>query len=87
MRSGCISYVLKIGTAIVAAILLAAGTLVLVFGAFNLDSSGGIRTIITVVAAVTAIYLFIRVGKDVLRDLRGESNGEKGKSPPSDRSG
>ena len=87
MRSGCISYILSIGTAVVAAILLAAGALVLVFGAFSLDSEGGIRTVITVIAALGAIYILFRVGKDILRDLRGESDGEKRKSPPSDRSG
>lgn len=81
MRSGCISYILSIGTAVVAAILLATGALVLVFGAFNLGSSEGIRTVITVVAALGAIYFLIRVGKDIVRDLRDE------KAPPSDRSG
>lgn len=87
MRSGCISYILRIGTAVVAAILLAAGALVLVFGAFNLDSSGGIRTITTVIIGGGATYLFIRVGKDILRDLRGESDGDEVKRPPHDRSG
>ncbi|MGB3681339.1 MAG: hypothetical protein WA990_02515 [Rubrobacteraceae bacterium] len=76
MRSGCIDYILKIGTAMVAAVLLTTGTLVLVFGAFDLDSSGGIQTVITVVAALGAIYLFTRVGRDILRDLRGEKEDE-----------
>lgn len=88
MRAGCISYVLRIGTAVIAATLLAAGTLILVFGAFNLDSSGGIRTIITVVAALVAVYLFVRVGKDILRDLRSESSDdEKEKNHPPNGSG
>ncbi len=88
MRAGCISYVLRIGTAMIAAILLAAGTLILVFGAFNLDSSGGIRTVITVVAALVAVYLFVRVGKDILRDLRSESSDdEKEKNHPHNGSG
>ncbi len=83
MRSGCISYILKIGTAVVSAFLLAAGTLVLFFGAFNLDSSGGVLTITTAIVGVVAIYLFIRVGKDILRDLRGESDdGENSDSKP-----
>ncbi len=88
MRAGCISYILRIGTAIIAAILLASGTLMLVFGAFNLDSSGGTRTVITVVAALVAVYLFVRVGKDILRDLRSESSGdEKEKNRPPNDSG
>lgn len=87
MRSGCISYILSIGTAVVAAILLVTGALVLVFGAFNLGSSGGIRTVITVAAALGAIYFLIRVGKDIVRDLRDENAGDDEKAPPSDRSG
>ena len=86
VRSGCTSYVLKIGTAILAAVFLTTGALILVFGAFNLDSSGGVTTIVTVVAALVAIYLFIRVGKDILRDLRGEGDGD-GKNQRSDDSG
>ena len=85
MRSGCISYVLRIGTAVMAALFLAGGALVLLFGAFNLDSSGRTRTVITVVAAVGAIYLFIRVGKDILRDLRSGGVRDEEKIPPSDR--
>ena len=84
MRSGCISYVLKIVTAILAAVFLTAGALVLFFGAFDLDSSGGFTTILTVVAAVTAIYLFIRVGRDILRDLRGEDDSETKNRQPDD---
>lgn len=80
MRSGCINYVLKIGTAILAAIFLTTGALVLIFGAFNLDSSGGAVTIATVVAALAAAYLFVRVGKDILRDLRGNGD-DKSKRP------
>ena len=87
MRPGCISYILSIGMAVAAAILLAAGALVLVFAAFDLGSSGGIRTVITVAAALGAIYFLVRVGKDILRDLRGENVGDKEKIPPSDRSG
>ncbi len=67
------------------AVLLAAGALVLIFGAFNLDSSSGIRTILTVVAGVGAIYVFIRVGKDILQDLRGESDEGEGSDPGSDK--
>ncbi len=85
MKSGCISYALSIGMAVVAAILLAAGALVLIFGAFSLDSPGGTRTVITVVAALGAVYFLVRVGKDILRDLRGENDDEE-KTPPSGRS-
>ncbi len=81
MRSGCVSYILRIGTAVVAAVLLAAGAFVLIFGAFNLDSSGGVGTLLTVVLALAAIFLFIRVGKDILRDLRKENPGNK-ETPP-----
>ncbi len=88
MRSGCTSYILRMGTAVITAILLASGTLILVFGAFNLDSSGGVRTVITVIAALVAAYLFVRVGKDIWRDLRSESSGDKKeKNGPSDDSG
>lgn len=86
VRSGCISYVLKIGTAILAAVFLTTGALFLIFGAFSLDSSGGVTNIVTVVAALAAIYLFVRVGKGILRDLRGESSDDNKKTPPPDRS-
>jgi hypothetical protein len=84
VRSGCTSYVLKIGTAILAAVFLTTGALILVFGAFNLDSSGGAVTILTVVAALAAAYLFVRVGKDILRDLRGDGDGKGKRSDDSD---
>jgi hypothetical protein len=88
VRSGCVNYILKLGTAVAAAILLSVGALVLLFGAFNLSPSGGIRTVITVVAALGAVYLFTRVGKDILRDLRDERTGDdEEKSRSSDRSG
>lgn len=82
MRSGCINYIFRIGAAVVSAILLTLGALVLVFGAFDLDSSGGTRTVITTVAALGAIYLFVRVGKDILRDLRDD--GASKEDPPHD---
>ena len=86
MRSGCTSYVLKIGTAILAAVFLTTGALILIFGAFNLDSSGGVTTILTAIAALAAIYLFVRVGKDILRDLRGEGDEDGKERRPDDSS-
>lgn len=83
VRSGCINYILRIGMAVVAAVLLTLGALVLVFGAFDLNSSGGTRTVITVVAALGAIYLLTRVGKDILRDLRSKDDDKE--EPPSSR--
>ena len=84
VRSGCISYVLKIGTAILAAVFLTTGALILIFGAFSLDSSSGVTTIVTVVAALVAIYLFVRVGKDILRDLRQDRDGDGKDRKPKD---
>lgn len=81
MRSGCINYILSIGTAVVASILLTTGALVLVFGAFNLNAAGGFRTVVTVIVALAAIYVLTRVGKDILRDLRGGNLEDKKDSP------
>lgn len=83
VRAGCINYILRIGMAVVAAVLLTLGALVLVFGAFDLNSSGGTRTVITVVVALGAIYLLTRVGKDILRDLRSKDDDKE--DPPSSR--
>lgn len=80
MRSGCFSYILRLGTAVLSAFLLALGVLVLLFGAF-LESSGAVRALVTLVLALGAVYLFARVGKDILRDLRKENPGNE-ETPP-----
>lgn len=77
MRSGCINYLLTTGTAVAGTLLILGGFLMLAYGAFSTGSAGAIRMILTVIFEVTAIYVFLRVGKDILRDLRSASGNDE----------
>lgn len=70
MRSGCVNTVVAVGLAVVAAIVTTIGVVLFLFSASSFGPSGNLRTVIPIIAAPIAIYLFYRVGRDVWRDLK-----------------
>ncbi len=73
MRSGCLNVVLKLLVASVATALTVAGVVLLFsFAALMFESPAGIEELLKMVVALIAAYFFVRVGRGVWRDLRGQ---------------
>jgi hypothetical protein len=77
VKSGCLRLLVVLLTASLATALTVAGLFFLIsFAALSFDSPPGVEAVLTVVAALIAVYFFIRVGMSVWRDLRGRSPAE-----------
>ena len=73
MRSGCLNLVFLLIVASVATALTVAGAVLFFsFAALTFESPTGIEEILKIVVALTAAYFFVRVGRSVWRDLRGQ---------------
>ena len=73
MRSGCLNLVLVLIATSVATTLIVIGVfLLLSFAALSFESPAGIEAILKVAAALLAGYFFVRVGRSVWRDLKGQ---------------
>lgn len=72
MRQGCLGFLFRLGTSVVSAILVAVGALLLVIGLLSSSPDSGMRTVLSLVGALVAAYLFIRVGRAIWRDLKGD---------------
>ena len=71
MRSGCLSLMLRIGVALMAAVLIVAGLALLFwFAVLTLGPPVETGKIFKVVAAFLAAGFFFLVGRSVWRDLR-----------------
>lgn len=70
MRQGCLDFLFRLGTSVVSAILLAVGALLLIIGLVSSSPLSGARTALSIIFAMIAAYLFIRVGRAIWRDLR-----------------
>ena len=79
MREGCLGFLFRLGTSVVSALLVAVGALLLVIGLLSSSPASGTRTALSVIAALVAAYLFIRVGKAIWRDLRNPQAKDQGK--------
>ena len=80
VKSGCLRLLVVLLTASLATALTVAGLFFLIsFAALSFDSPPGVEAVLTVVAALIAVYFFIRVGMSVWRDLRHRTpSGSKG---------
>lgn len=76
MRSGCTGLLVALTVWVISAALISIGVILLVFGVFTLDPSLRPETVVTVIAAPIGAYLLIRIGRDILRDLREGLSGE-----------
>ena len=81
MKSGCLNLLFVLLTASLATTLIVAGLFFLLsFAAMSFESPSGAEAVLEILAALVAIYFFIRVGMSVWRDLKGYSPGvESGK--------
>lgn len=66
------------------AVLVAVGSLLLVIGLLSSSPASGMRTALTIVAALIAVYLFIRVGRAIWRDLKGDPTSKEEDSNTND---
>ena len=72
MRSGCLSLVLRIGVALMAAVLIVMGLALLFwFAVLTLGPPVETGKVLKVIAAFLAAGSFFLVGRSVWRDLRG----------------
>ena len=84
MKSGCVNLLFVILTALVATTLTVVGLFFLLsFAALSFESPSGVEAVIKVAAALVAAYFFVRIGRNVWRDLRrrgSESPAKDGES-------
>ena len=72
MRSGCLNLLFVLLTASLATTLIVLGLFFLLsFAALSFESPAGIEAILKIMAALVAVYFFIRVGLSIWRDLKG----------------
>ncbi|CAN5554868.1 hypothetical protein BH24ACT22_BH24ACT22_10390 [soil metagenome] len=70
MRGGCFGFLFNISTYVVSAALITIGSILLVIGLLTSSPASGATTTLSLVAALVAAYLFVRVGREIWRDLR-----------------
>ena len=76
MKSGCLNLLFVLLTASLATTLIVAGLFFLLsFAAMSFESPSGAEAVLKILAALVAVYFFIRVGMSVWRDLRSSSPG------------
>jgi hypothetical protein len=72
VRSGCLNLLFVLLTASLATTLIVMGLFFLLsFAALSFESPSGIEAILKILAALVAVYFFIRVGLSIWRDLKG----------------
>ena len=73
-----------IGTSIASALLIAVGTILLIFGISSSTPSSGIRVTLLVFAVAIVAYAFFKIGQNIWQDLRNDKPPENGKEAGSD---
>lgn len=72
MKSGCLNLLFVLLTASLATTLIVVGLFfLLTFAALSFESPAGIEAVLKIMAALVAVYFFVRVGMSVWRDLKG----------------
>lgn len=69
-RSGCLGLLLELGAWVASTVLTTIGVLMLLVGALTFGPSMEPVGVVLIVAAPVAAYVLIRVGRDILGDLR-----------------
>ncbi len=72
MRSGCRGFVLRLGTSIASALLIAVGMILLIFGISSSTPSSGIRVALLVFAVAIVAYTFFKIGQNIWQDLKND---------------
>jgi hypothetical protein len=72
VKSGCLNLLFVLLTASLATTLIVVGLFfLLTFAALSFESPAGIEAVLKILAALVAVYFFVRVGMSVWRDLKG----------------
>jgi hypothetical protein len=72
VKSGCLNLLFVLLTASLATTLIVVGLFfLLTFAALSFESPAGIEAVLKIMAALVAVYFFVRVGMSVWRDLKG----------------
>ena len=73
MSSGCRNLLFVLLTASLATTRIVVGLFFLLsFAALSFESPSGVEAVLKILAALVAVYFFVRVGMSVWRDLRGD---------------
>lgn len=79
MKSGCRGFILRLGTSVVSALLIAVGMVLLIFGISSWTPSSGLRVTLLVFAVAIVAYAFLRIGQGILQDMKEDRAPEKEK--------
>lgn len=86
MRSGCLNLVLRVGVALIAAVLIVVGgALLFWFAVLTLGPPVEAGKVLKVLIAFVAACSFFLVGRSVWRDLRGRRRPDGSAGGPEDR--
>ena len=70
-RSGCLNLLFVLLTASLATTLTVVGVFFLLsFAALSFESPAGVEAVLKLLAALIAVYFFVRIGMSVWRDLK-----------------
>lgn len=69
-RFGCLGLVLELGGWVISVTLVTLGALVFLVGALTSTPSFDVRAVIPLMLAPVGIYVLVRVGRAIIRDMR-----------------
>jgi hypothetical protein len=82
VKSGCLHLLFVLLTASLATTLIVVGLFfLLTFAALSFESPAGIEAVLKIMAALVAVYFFVRVGLSVWRDLKGHRSSVGSEKP------
>ncbi len=83
-RSGCLNLLFVLLTASLATTLIVVGLFFLLsFAALSFESPAGVEAVLKVLAALIAVYFFVRIGMSIWRDLKERSPATGSANPDS----
>lgn len=84
MREGCLGLLMALVARIVSVALVCVGMVLFLLGVFAFQPSLNVMTVAVAFLALGGAYLFVRVGRDVWRDLTEGLSERKKLDPPND---
>lgn len=70
VASGCLGVVLDVGVWVLSTLLVTVGVFVLLFGVLDFSPESRLRTVLLAIFVPVAVYVLIRIGRQILKDLR-----------------